>query len=209
MAIKLLISNAYLDLLNNVWIGSVSPVNTYIALGSGTGTLASALASGTTYTALSLNGGIPANLTAGQSLTLVNGISSQVVTLGSNATAGATSLTVTSFTATFNFPINTTSVVTTPASTDTTLQNEQTRASSNFVSVAGAAHGETITSVTYQPTQANGFVIAEVAWFTGTTASSSANTGTLLGRAVYSLGTGAKTTLQSIVLQFDNLFTAT
>ena len=67
-------------------------------------TLTSVLASGTAYTSLAVNA-LPAAVANGQLITIGSGATTQTVVTSSAASAGATSITVTSFTANANYAI--------------------------------------------------------------------------------------------------------
>lgn len=156
---------------------SVAP--TYVGIGTGCGQLASALTSGVAYTALPLTAGIPAGLSSGQSLTITDGLHSQTVTTSANVSAGATSIPVTSFTASYTFSASTpTGVTPTPSATDLTLYNEIARVAANAGS-AGASPGESLTPGYFDGTQATNLYL-QVGYFGGSTASSALNSGTLI-----------------------------
>jgi hypothetical protein len=72
-------------------------------------TLSSGLTSGNSYTSLSV-AALPAGAPSGTVFTLTSGGHTQQVTLSAPASLGATSLTVTSFTANFSYPNTTTTV---------------------------------------------------------------------------------------------------
>lgn len=150
---------------------------TWVAVGTGCGTLQTALSNGTNYTALQLDLGIPANLASGQSLTITDGTNSQTVTTSGTVTAGATNIPVTSFTASSNFAAHTTGVAPTPASTDLTLYNEIVRVAA-LPGVAGASPGESLVSAYFDGTQATNLYM-QVGYFGGT-ASSTLGSGTLI-----------------------------
>lgn len=161
---------------------AASPSVTYVAVGTGAGLLSAALTNGTVYTTLSLQAGLPANIASNQSLTIVNGATSQTVTTNGTQTAGATSITVNSFMASANFAIGS-GVVNTPAATDTQLQNETLRKTVSGV-IDGAGAGESLFSMYIGPTDLASMTLLEVGYFAGN-ASGSANSGTLLARAIY------------------------
>ncbi len=196
------LTNAGLNLLRDALLGRVTNAQVlYLAVGTGLSSLTSPLASGTAYTALGV-AALPAAVTNGQSLTITNGIYSQAVTASAAAAIGATTIAVTSFTANYSYPITTTGVVNTPAATDTQLQAEGFRKGYTTV-LNGAAQGEGITR-TYLAPQDALIMIAELGWFAGATATSATNSGILVARQVYSLGTGVKTNLQSVQVDFDS-----
>ncbi|HET9109682.1 MAG TPA: hypothetical protein VFN78_02540 [Ktedonobacterales bacterium] len=153
---------------------------TWVAIGTGCGTLASALTSGTAYTALSLAAGLPAPLASGQSLTLLNTAGdSETVTTSASVLAGATSIPITSHTPTHTFGIGS-GVTTTPAATDTALYNETYRLAATPGS-AGASYGESLNPAYFDPTAPGGTYV-EVGYYAGSTAGSGAGTGTLMAR---------------------------
>jgi hypothetical protein len=146
----------------------------------GCGTLASALASGTAYTSLSLNAGLPVALSAGQSLTITNGTSTQTVTTSGPASIGATSIPVNSFTANANYAINVTGVCPTPLATDTALYNGSSAIRvAATAGVAGSNPGESLSAGYFDGTQATAIYML-VGYFGGSTATSTPGTGTLM-----------------------------
>lgn len=173
----------------------------YLALGSGGATLNVNLSNGTAYTSLTVTA-LPAALPSGQSLTLttVSGSNSQVITLSAPAVQGATSISVTSFTANFAYPIGA-GLVNTPAATDTQLQHEFFRKAVTSFSNGGAA-GEALINCYVAASDAV-TQIFEFGWFAGSTATGTANSGVLLARGVYAHN---KTNLESIQMQLDNTF---
>lgn len=151
----------------------------YVAIGTGCGTLATALTSGTAYTALALDAPLPVSLAASTPLTLTDGTNTQTVTVGgSGAAQGVTSIPVSSFTASANFAAHTTGVCPTPRATDLTLYNEQVRVAAN-PGTAGATPGESFNSGYFDGTQPSALYL-QVGYFGGSTATSSANSGTLM-----------------------------
>jgi len=167
----------------NALATQVQSLITYVAVGTGCGTLSSGLTSGNAYTTLALTTGLPANVAAAASLTITDGTHNQVVTVtGAGALAGATSIPVVSFVASATFAPSATGVVTTPQSSDLTLFNETSRLVAT-IGVAGAAAGESLNSAYFDPTTPSG-VYVEVGYFGGATASSSPNTGALIARDI-------------------------
>ncbi len=83
----------------NVDIGNVPSVNPNFET-----TLTAALTNGTAYTSLSVNA-TPTSLLSGQSLTLVSGTDTQVVTVSQTVPAGSTSIPVSSFDANYAYPV--------------------------------------------------------------------------------------------------------
>jgi hypothetical protein len=156
---------------------------TYVALGTGCGTLASGLTSGLSYTTLTLAAGLPSGLASGQSLTLINtnNVDTQVVTTSASVLAGATSIPVTSFTASATFAVGS-GVTTTPAATDTALYNETVRLAATPGN-AGAQPGESLNSGYFDSTTATATYV-EVGYFGGSTATATLGTGTLMARDV-------------------------
>jgi hypothetical protein len=150
---------------------------TWVAVGTGCGTLQNALSPGTSYTSLQLDLGIPVGLASSQSLTITDGTNSQTVTTSGSVTAGATNIPVTSFTASANFAAHTTGVAPTPAVTDLTLYNEIVRVAA-LPGVAGASPGESLVSAYFDGTQATHLYL-QVGYFGGA-ASSTLGSGTLM-----------------------------
>lgn len=192
-----LIVDSGLNLLRDGLLGAVSDTQIhYVAVGTGCGVLATGLTNGqTAITSLLVAAGIPHALVSGQSLTLMNGASSQVVTTSSVVAQGATSIPVTSFTASATFAATTTSVTPTPAAGDTTLHNETFRKGFTLASPSGT--GQALTTVYLAPQDAN-IVIAEIGWFAGVNAISALNSGTLIARTLYN---HQHTNLESLQIQ--------
>lgn len=162
---------------------SVNAAVTYVEVGTGIGTLATALTSGTAYTTITVGTGIPAALANGQSLTLTDSLGdTQIITCTGNS-PGDVLINVSSFTANTNYAIGS-GVVTTPAATDTQLYAQSTaHRIAATPGVAGAAAGESLNTGYFDPTTATG-VYLEVGYWGGSTATSSAGTGTLIARDV-------------------------
>lgn len=180
----LTLTNNGLNLYRDVMTGAQSNGQVYyLALGNGGATLNAALTNGNVYTSLTTTA-LPAALTSGQSITLVSvtGAASQVVTLSANASLGATSISVTSFTANFSYAVGD-GLVNTPALTDTQLQGEFFRKAVTSVANGGSA-GEALITVYLAPSDANNQIF-EIGWFAGASATASANTGVLLARGIY------------------------
>lgn len=190
-----LIVNSGLNLLRDGLIGAATDTQIhFVALGTGCGVLATGLTNGQTgITSLAMSAGIPNALGSGQSLTMMNGASSQVVTTSSTVSAGATSIPVTSFTANANYSASTTSVTPTPAAGDTTLHNETFRKAVTIQSAPGA--GQALTTLYLAPQDANS-VIAELGWFAGASASGVAGSGALVAHVLYNHQHGATESLQ-------------
>ncbi len=180
------LTNGGLNQLAGALIGTTGaaaePAVTYGALGTGTGLLATALTNGSPYTTLSLQSGANAAIANGTSLTIVNASNTQAVTLSSAVNAGDTTLSVTSFTANFSYPVNS-GVVTTPQATDTQLQNEVFRKTITS-GVTGANPGEVLIVLYIAPTDNPGVTFLEIGWYAGN-ASATANSGTLMARSIY------------------------
>lgn len=175
-------TNAGATLLANAWQSNgalVAP--TYVALGLGCGTLASALSSGVPYSAIPLASGLPAALAMGQSLTLLDaGGDTQVVTVAApGAAIAATSIPVVSFTPSVTFALGS-GVAPTPSVTDTTLFNETWRIVAPAAS-AGASPGESLTRPYFDPSAPSATYV-EIGYYAGT-ASGALGSGTLLARA--------------------------
>ena len=88
---------------------------------------------------------------------------------------------------------------TAPAATDTQLQTEVFRKALTS-SANGATAGEGVYTLYLSPQDVVGTAIAEVVWFAGSGATGTANSGVLIGRALYS---HTKTATESINISFD------
>ena len=176
-------TNAGLTLLATAWQSNGADVGiTYVGLGLGCGTLASALTSGTPYTALALAAALTANLAIGQALTLINSAGNTVsaTVAAPGALAGATTIPITSLTPTNTYGIGS-GVTTTPAATDTTLFDETYRIAA-IPGSPGANPGESLNNTYFDPSAPSATYV-EVGYFGGT-ASSTPGTGTLVARDV-------------------------
>ena len=151
---------------------------TYVGIGAGAGTLATAITAGVPLTSLALDAGIPAALASGQTLTVTDGTNSETVTTSGAVSPGATSIPINSWTPVNSYVAHTTGVAPTPLVTDTALYNEQTRLAANLGS-AGANPGESLNTGYFDGTQASAFYM-QVGFFGGATATASVNTGTLI-----------------------------
>lgn len=152
---------------------------TYVAIGTGAGTLATPLTAGTPTSSLALNAGLPATLAAGQHLTITDGTNTDTATVAAGGAAlGATSIPVTGYTPAYNFAATTTGVAPTPLDTDLTLYNEVARVAAN-TGVAGASSGESLNSAYLDGTQATN-VYMQVGFFGGSSASGTLGSGTLM-----------------------------
>ena len=181
------ITNTGLNQLAGALLGTAgaaaSAQITYVAVGTGTGLLATALTNGSPYTSLSLQSGATTAIANGTSLTLMNGANTQVITLSSAVNAGDTTLNVNSFNANFSYPINS-GVVTTPQATDVQLQNEVLRKAVSSA-IPGGSAGEGLFVLYIAPTDgATPVTFLEIGWFAGN-ASGSLNSGVLIARAIY------------------------
>jgi hypothetical protein len=160
-----------------------NPLITYVGLGLACGLLTNALTNGLNYTTLQ----VPAlafAVPAGVSITIINGVNTQVVTEnGGGAAPGATVITVVSFTANNTYPIGS-GVITTPLASDTKLFNETFR---NVMTsgVPGGAAGEVLASLYIAPTDGATTTYLEVGYFGGAAATATLNTGVLIARAIY------------------------
>jgi hypothetical protein len=201
MSIAMTITDAGKNLQRDAQNGTVPSVQvSYMAIGKGVGILSTALVNGNPYTSLAFSAGLTAAVANGESLTLstIDGAHTQVVTASATAAIGATSVSVTSFNANFAYPTGA-GLVSTPATAQTTLDTEISRAPLTSA-VAGASAGEAIWTLFLASPTVN-TQIFEVGLFGGSTASGTANSGTLIARALYALDL---TTLTSLQLQADS-----
>ena len=156
---------------------------TFVGIGTGCGTLASAVTSGSPLSSLPLDAGLPANLSGGQSLTVTDGVNSETVTVGvGGAVASATSIPINSWTPLHNYAAHTTAVAPVPLVGDIALYNENVRVAAN-AGVAGANPGESLNSGYFDGTQATA-VYMLVGYFGGSTATASLGTGTLIAEDI-------------------------
>lgn len=191
------ITNAGLNLLAAGLQGSQLPAITFVALGTGAGSLSAGVNSGTPYTSLSVNA-LPAALNSGQSLTISYQNNTDTVTLSAPAAQNATSISINSWTPAYSFPSGSV-LVNTPSVNDTILQAEVLRIA-QAAGVPGVNPGESLFTIYVSPTQSPGTTFCEVGWFGGSTASSAANSGTLIARGV---GYWAHTSSDSGNIQLD------
>lgn len=155
---------------------------TYAALSTGAGTLATALTPVAT-TSLPLDAPLPANLGAGAGLTITDGVNTDTCVVGAGgASAGATSISVNSFTPAHSYAAHVTAVAPTPLATDTGLYNESVRIAANL-GAAGATPGESLNAAYFDGTQPTGVYVL-VGFFGGATATSALGTGILMGEDV-------------------------
>lgn len=162
--------------------GAANPTVSYVAVGTGAGLLSSGLTNGTAYTSLAFQAGLPVGISVGQSLTIINGSSTQTVVATVTGNPGDTHITVGSFTANFSYPIGS-GVLSTPSANDTQLQNEVFR-NTVTAAVVGANPGEVLITLYIAPSDSPGFTFLEIGWFAGS-ASGTANSGILMARALY------------------------
>ena len=176
-------TNAGLTLLATAWQSNGADVGiTYVGLGLGCGTLASALNSGTAYTSLPLAVALTGSLSIGQALTLINsaGNITSATVASPGASPGATSIPINSLTPTNTYGIGS-GVTTTPAATDTTLYDETHRIAA-IAGSPGANPGESLNNTYFDPSAPSATYV-EVGYFGGT-ASGTPGTGTLIARDV-------------------------
>jgi|GEM_PF-2936630 len=125
-------------------------------------TLSAALTSGNAYTSLSV-AALPASAPAGTQFTLNDGTGhTQTVTLSAAAASGATTLSVTSFTANFSYPGTTTSCDYAAATITGFTLSQNPDGSSLQVSNLSWAPGQQIT-IGCDPRQANGYTVVSSA----------------------------------------------
>jgi hypothetical protein len=89
---------------------------------------------------------------------------------------------------------------TTPDAADTKLKNERFRKA--ITTYASGATGIITTQIYVEPTEAVGITVREVGVFVGNSATSTANTGILLGRGLYS-PVHTKTSTESMVIPVE------
>lgn len=153
----------------------------YVSVGLGAGTLASALVNGTNYTSLSLAAPLVSGIAVGQSLTIIDSFGDTQILSATGNLAGSSTVGVASFLANANYAIGS-GVVNTPAQTDSTLQNEQVRLAA-IPGVAGATPGESLNAGYFDPTQPSATYL-EVGYYGGSTATSAIGTGIMIARDV-------------------------
>ena len=160
-------TNAYLTLVATaIQTTSGNAAITYVAFGTGAGTLASAITAGVAVTSLALDAGVPVALASAQSLTVSDGTNSETVTTSGAVSPGATSIPINSWTPVNSYAAHTSGVAPTPLATDTALYNETVRIAANTGS-AGANPGESLNAGYFDGTQASGFYM-QVGFFSGT-----------------------------------------
>lgn len=130
----------------------------YVSVGTGLGVLQTSLVSGTPYTSLTLQAGLPAALSVGQSLTVTDGTNVQLVTVASpGASIGATSIPVNSFTPTETFTAGAAAIARTPSAADTQLDNEPSGCRVPTAAASGGSNpGESLISGYFDGTQPSG-----------------------------------------------------
>lgn len=151
---------------------------TFVALGTGAGTLASAITSGVAIASLPLDAATPAILASGQSLTVTDGVNSETVTTSGSVASGATSIPINSWTPAHSYAAHTTGVCPTPGATDTALYNETQRVAA-IPGTSGATPGESLNAGYFDGTQPTA-VYMQVGYFGGSTATSTLGSGTLM-----------------------------
>lgn len=165
--------------------GAIAAI-TYVDVVPACGTLASALTSGTPYTALTIDTGLPVSLSTGQGITITDGTNSFTATVASpGASSSATTIPVNSVTPANNYAAHTTAIGLTPAVADTGLYNGSAagiRVAAN-VGVAGANPGESLNNGYFDATQPTAIYIS-VGYFGGSTATSTPGSGVLVAEDV-------------------------
>lgn len=157
----------------------VSAGVSFVGIGTGCGTLALPVTSGSGLSSLPLDAGLPANLSGGQQLTVTDGTNSETVTVAAGgALASATSIPINTWIPANNYAAHTTAVAPIPQTSDLALYNEVARVAAN-PGVPGASAGESLNSGYFDGTQPSG-VYMLVGYFGGSTATSSTATGTLI-----------------------------
>lgn len=178
------ITNAGLTLLATaLQTPGVSAGVSFVGIGTGCGTLALPVTSGSGLSSLPLDAGLPANLSAGQQLTVTDGSNSETVTVGAGgALAAATSIPINTWIPANSYAAHTTGVVPVPQASDIALYNESARVAAN-PGVPGANPGESLNSGYFDGTQPTGIYML-VGYFGGSTATSSTATGTLIAEDI-------------------------
>ncbi len=171
-----------LNLIAGAQIGGPSAQVTYVAIGTGTGTLSGGLTAGQAYTQLGVNA-LAAAVPGNQVLAIVYQTSIDFVTVApSGAPQGATSLPIVSWTPAFSFPAGT-GLVNQPSLGDTQLQAEAYRTAVS-AATPGSGAGETLISGYGDPTATPSGTYVEVGWFADPSPTPVTNSGTLIARAV-------------------------
>lgn len=178
------ITNAGLTLLATALQTPGAPAGvSFVGIGTGCGTLALPVTSGSGLSSLPMDVGIPANLSAGQQLTVTDGANFETVTVaGGGALANATSIPINTWIPINNYAAHTTGVVPIPQAGDLALYDEVVRVAAN-PGVPGANPGESLNSGYFDGTQASGIYLL-VGYFGGSTATSSTATGTLIAEDI-------------------------
>ena len=159
---------------------------TFVDIVPACGTLSSGLTSGTAYTALPLDAGLPVAISAGQALTVTDGTNTLAVTVaGAGAGIGANSIPVNSVTPVNTFAAHTTAVALTPNAADTGLYNGAAAGIriSAPIGAAGANPGESLNLGYFDGTQATAIYLS-VGFFGGSTATTTPGSGTLIAEDV-------------------------
>ena len=152
---------------------------TYVAIGTGAGTMAAAITSGVAITSLTLDANVPASLASGQQLTVTDGVNSETVTTSASVTGGATNvIPIASWTPAHSYAAHTTGVTPVQVAADLTLYNETQRVAAN-AGVAGASAGESLNAGYFDGTQPTA-VYLQVGYFGGSTATTTLGSGTLM-----------------------------
>lgn len=160
---------------------SVKAAVDYVDFAPGAGTLSSALVSATPYASLSLDGTLGANIAGGATLVITDGVNTDTATVaGGGASAGASSIPLTGYTAGHNFAAHSTTVTPQQSVNDIALYASvgAVRVAAN-PGAAGAGAGESLLSGYFDGTQPAAVYI-QVGYFGGSTASATPGTGTLI-----------------------------
>lgn len=153
----------------------------YVDFAPGCGTLSSGLTVSTPYSSLPLDGTLGATLAGGATLIITDGVNTDTATVaGGGASAGASSIPLTGYTAGHTFAAHNTTVALAQAVTDLALyaSTGAVRVAAN-PGAAGAGAGESLLSGYFDGTQPAAVYI-QVGYFGGSTATSTPGTGTLI-----------------------------
>jgi hypothetical protein len=155
----------------------------YVGISSGCGTISSGISSGVGITTIGLDAGLPVALAGGAGLTVTDGTNIETVTVGGGGAAhGVTTITISSWTPLHTYVAHVTAVCPTPLAADTALYNETVRIPA-AAGTPGAGAGESLTTAYFDGTQATAIYLL-VGYFGGSTATSTAGTGTLMGEDI-------------------------
>lgn len=193
--IKNLIVDAGRNLVRDAIRGAVTDTGIhYVALGGPFTTLTTGLTNGQSgITSLAVVV-LASLISSGASITLINASgTTQAVTLSSQANAGATSISVNSFTANAAYATGS-SVMRTPAAGQTALDSEQFRKALTTNSAPATGAGKTTTYIA--PGEANTWTTEEIGWFAGSTATATAGSGVMLARVLYHRAKAATESIQ-------------